>query len=72
MREEPLHNEDAHRTRMRIRERELQAARDGAKDAESKLYDELRHGKDHVYVTMRIAALIDAKVELALLEWGGG
>lgn len=46
--------------------------RDGAKDAESKLYDELRHGKDHVYVTMRIAALIDAKVELALLERGGG
>jgi hypothetical protein len=56
---------------MRIRERELQAARDGAKDAESKLYDEL--WKDHVYdVTMRIAALIDAKVELALLERGGG
>lgn len=71
MREEPPHNEDAHRTSMRIRERELQAARDGAKDAESKLYDEL--WKDHVYdVTMRIAALIDAKVELALLERGGG
>ena len=50
----------------------LQAARDEAATAESKLYDELRHSADHVYITMRIAKLIDAKVELALLERGGG
>jgi hypothetical protein len=50
----------------------LQAARDGAEAVELELYGRMAHGNSYADVVSAISRLIDAKVELALLERGGG